>query len=85
MATIRQKLAAKMQKLKIVAVGAMRGSVYQPCFDQYMGRMTTEVVLKEVFAHSRGKQNQNENELILQAISKDPFVIALDSSGRAVT
>ena len=75
-----------MQKLRLVAIGSIRGSIYQPCFDEYVGRLMTEFTVKELNAPKRGKQNEAENKLILDAISKESYIIALDGpNGKSVS
>lgn len=77
-----------MKKITIIAVGKSKKSPFLPLIELYTKRITNKIEIKEVESQVKTDpvlQNSDENKLILNKISDDSFVIALDGSGKMLS
>ncbi len=73
-------------ELQIVAVGRARKGSMRDLFEDYAGRLKPHLKLREVEERRPLKGDElkaREAALILEAVPKEAFVVALDSSGKA--
>jgi 23S rRNA (pseudouridine1915-N3)-methyltransferase len=71
-------------KIKILAIGKQKASPSLELCTEYLKRMTWDVSLKEIDA-PKGSTSAEELPLILKALPKQAFIVALDERGATLT
>lgn len=75
-------------KIALIAVGRARRDPTAPLFEHYYGRIRGALTLREIPEAKGGtaaERTQREAQVILAALPKDAYVIALDPRGKALT
>lgn len=74
-------------RIVIAAVGLARGTPFRALFDDYAGRLSWPIELKEIKAKSAlpaASARAEEGRAILRALPKDTQIVALDRLGEAL-
>ncbi len=74
-------------RIVVVAIGLARGTPYQALYDDYAGRLSWPIELKEIKPKSAlpaASARLEEGRAILGALPKDTQLIALDRMGEAL-
>lgn len=80
----RARRVVWLVRIVVVAVGLARGTPYQALYEDYAGRLSWPVELKEIKPRSAlpaGRARAEEGRAILRALPKDALLVALDRLG----
>lgn len=74
-------------KITIISIGNFENNVHKEVFDNYRKRMRWNIDLKEILSKtnknlSAQKTKEDEAKLIIKAIDKSTYIIALDEKGK---
>ncbi len=74
-------------KITIISIGNFENNVHKEVFDNYRKRMRWNIDLKEISSKtnknsSAQKTKEDEAKLIIKALDKSSYIIALDEKGK---